>query len=120
MIGTLPLCASGMCLPVSYQFPPTESGSLIALAGLERRRLVWQCSALGSKGPTLLSRRSERFEGWLFTDKDYYRHASLVPNLDALQKNIDLTKELGFVSSTVDVKKHSDLSMLQEASKRLK
>ena len=51
IIGTLPFCASGMCWPASCQFPPTASGSLIALAGLERRRLVWQCSALASKGP---------------------------------------------------------------------
>ena len=62
----------------------------------------------------------ERFDDWLFTGKDYYRDGSLVPNLDALQKNIDLTKELGLVSGTVDVKKHSDLSLLEESSKRLK
>jgi len=63
---------------------------------------------------------AERFEGWLFTQKDYYRDSGLVPNLDALQKNIDLTKELGFIRDTIDVRKHSDLTLLQEASARLK
>jgi NitT/TauT family transport system substrate-binding protein len=42
-----------------------------------------------------------------------------VPNLDALQKNIDMTKELGFIKSSFDVKKYSDLSIIEEAAKRL-
>jgi hypothetical protein len=29
-------------------------------------------------------------------------------------------RELGFVSSDIDVKKHSDLSLIEEAGKRLK
>ena len=40
--------------------------------------------------------------------------------LAALQKNVDMTRELGFVPSTLDVKKHADLSMVEEAAKRLK
>ena len=44
----------------------------------------------------------------------------MMPNLDALQKNVDLTKDLGFVKTSVDVKAHSDLSLVQEAAKRLK
>ena len=38
----------------------------------------------------------ERF-GWLFTAKDYYRDPNLMPDLAALQKNVDLTRDLGFV-----------------------
>jgi NitT/TauT family transport system substrate-binding protein len=60
----------------------------------------------------------ERF-GWLFTKADYYRDPNLVPNLDALQKNVDLTHDLGFVKSSFDVKAHSDLSLIEEAAKRL-
>ena len=42
------------------------------------------------------------------------------PNLDALQRNVDMTKDLGFVNASFDVKAHSDLSLIQEAAKRLK
>ena len=61
----------------------------------------------------------ERF-GWLFTKADYYRNPDMKPNLDALQKNVDMTKELGFVKASFDVKAHSDLSLIEEAAKRLK
>jgi len=60
----------------------------------------------------------ERF-GWLFTKTDYYRNPKMVPNLDALQKNVDMTKDLGFVKASFDVKTHSDLSLIEEAAKRL-
>ena len=61
----------------------------------------------------------ERF-GWLFTKKDNYRDPSLMPNLSALQRNVDTTQELGFIKTKLDVKTHADLSLLQEAAKRLK
>jgi len=60
----------------------------------------------------------ERF-GWLFTKQDYYRNPSMIPDLDALQKNVDVTKELGFVPKSIDVKAHADLSLVEEAAKRL-
>ena len=44
----------------------------------------------------------------------------MLPDLDALQKNIDMTKDLGFVRGDLDVKKHADLSIVEEAAKRLK
>ena len=61
----------------------------------------------------------ERF-GWLFTKADYYRNPDMRPDLDALQKNVDMTKDLGFVKASFDVKAHSDLSLIEEAAKRLK
>jgi len=61
----------------------------------------------------------ERF-GWLFTKADNYRDANLMPNLDALQKNVDATRELGFVKKPIDIRKYTDLSLLQDAVKRLK
>jgi sulfonate transport system substrate-binding protein len=61
----------------------------------------------------------ERF-GWLFTKQDYYRDPNMVPDLGALQKNVDMTKDLGFVQASFDVKAHSDLSLIEEAAKRLK
>jgi NitT/TauT family transport system substrate-binding protein len=60
----------------------------------------------------------ERF-GWLFTKQDYYRNPDMLPDLDALQKNVDMTKALGFVQTTFDVKAHSDLSLVEDAAKRL-
>jgi NitT/TauT family transport system substrate-binding protein len=62
----------------------------------------------------------ERFDSWLFTAKDYYRDPGMLPNLAALQANIDTQKQLGFLKSDFDVKKYSDLSIVEEAAKRLK
>jgi len=42
------------------------------------------------------------------------------PNLVALQANMDTMKQLGFVKDSLDIKKHSDLSLIEEANKRLK
>ena len=61
----------------------------------------------------------ERF-GWAFTAKDYFRDPNLMPNLEALQHNVDLTHDLGFIKSSFEVAKFSDLSLAQEAAKRLK
>jgi NitT/TauT family transport system substrate-binding protein len=61
----------------------------------------------------------ERFD-WVFTKKDNYRDPNMVPDLKTLQANVDLVKDLGFIKETVDVSKHADLSLVQEAAKRLK
>jgi sulfonate transport system substrate-binding protein len=62
---------------------------------------------------------AERFD-WLFTKRDTYRDPNMIPNLEALQKNLDMTKDLGFVRANVDLKKYTDLSLVQEAAQRLK
>jgi ABC-type nitrate/sulfonate/bicarbonate transport system substrate-binding protein len=67
----------------------------------------------------LTKQPADRF-GWLYTKNDYYHDPDMLPNLDALQKNVDMTKELGYVSASFDVKAHSDLSLIKEAGKRLK
>jgi len=61
----------------------------------------------------------ERF-GWLFSKGDTYRDPNLMPNLEALQRNVDTTRELGFVKKPIDIKKYVDLSLVQDAAKRLK
>ena len=61
----------------------------------------------------------ERFS-WIFTKQDYYRDPNMLPDLNALQSNVNTTKDLGFVKANMDVKKYSDLSIVQEAAKRLK
>jgi NitT/TauT family transport system substrate-binding protein len=61
----------------------------------------------------------ERFD-WVFTHKDNYRDPNMMPDLAALQRNVDTMKDLGFVKASVDVKAHADLSIVEEAAKRLK
>jgi sulfonate transport system substrate-binding protein len=67
----------------------------------------------------LVKRPPEIFD-WAFTKKDVYHDPNMLPNLDALQKNVDLTHDLGFTKTSFDVRKYSDLSMVEEAAKRLK
>ena len=58
--------------------------------------------------------------GWVFTNKDYHHAAGMRPDLVALQRNVALVKELGLTDKDTDVAKYSDLSLLDEAAKRLK
>jgi len=60
----------------------------------------------------------ERF-GWLFTKQDYYRSPDARPDLEALQNNVNTTADLGFFKSSFDVKKYSDLSLIEDALKRI-
>jgi NitT/TauT family transport system substrate-binding protein len=59
------------------------------------------------------------FEGWIFTNQDYYRDPGALPNLEALQNNVDLQHQLGFLRSPLEVKKYADLSLATEAAQRL-
>jgi hypothetical protein len=43
-----------------------------------------------------------------------------MPDLDALQRNVDMTRDLGFAHGSLDVKAHSDLSLIKEAASLLK
>jgi NitT/TauT family transport system substrate-binding protein len=58
--------------------------------------------------------------GWAYTNKDYFRDRNLMPDLAALQRNIDLTRDLGFIKASFNLAKNSDLTLVQEAAKRLK
>jgi NitT/TauT family transport system substrate-binding protein len=44
----------------------------------------------------------------------------MLPDLKALQANIDLQHKLGLVKETINVGKHADLSIVREAAKRVK
>ncbi len=61
----------------------------------------------------------ERF-GWVFTAKDNYRDPNMMPDLKTLQGNVDTVRDLGFIKDRVDISKQADLSLVQEAAKRLK
>jgi len=58
--------------------------------------------------------------GWVFTNKDYHHAAGMRPDLVALQRNVALVKELGLTDKDTDIAKYSDLSLLDDAAKRLK
>ena len=57
---------------------------------------------------------------WVFTKTDAYHDPNMLPDLAALQRNVDMVKELGFARASFDVKAYSDLSMVKEAARRLK
>ncbi len=62
----------------------------------------------------------ERYASWLFTkDHDYYRDPDDLPDLKALQSNIDVQRELGFLAAPIEIAKYADLSLVKEAAARV-
>jgi sulfonate transport system substrate-binding protein len=59
-------------------------------------------------------------ESWLFTKKDYYRPVDGELDVASLQANIDVMRELGFLTERVEAKKYVDMSYVREAAKRVK
>jgi NitT/TauT family transport system substrate-binding protein len=57
--------------------------------------------------------------GWAFTRQDQFRSPDVLPDIDALQRNVDLLWKLGFLKTQIDVAAHSDLSLVREADARL-
>ncbi|HEY3916529.1 MAG TPA: ABC transporter substrate-binding protein [Stellaceae bacterium] len=60
------------------------------------------------------------YESWLFTTADIYRDPDNIPNLKALQSNLETQKAAGFLKIDIDVAKFADTSIVEEAAKRLK
>jgi sulfonate transport system substrate-binding protein len=60
----------------------------------------------------------ERTE-WAFTNRDQYRDPNGMPNIRALQANLEQQKQLGFLKEDIEVRKYADLSMVEDAAKRL-
>jgi len=56
---------------------------------------------------------------WAFGPRDQYRDPNGMPNLKALQANLTLQKQVGLLTENIDAQKYSDLSMVEEAAKRL-
>jgi sulfonate transport system substrate-binding protein len=63
---------------------------------------------------------AESLNRWLFTKAaDYYRDPDDLPDLAALQANIDMQQQLGFLKANFDVTQYADLSMVKEAAHQL-
>ena len=78
-----------------------------------RAEMIEIAARLSKQPPALL-------DGYLFTKKDNFRNPNMLPDLDALQRNLDTQLELGFLKGRVDVKSHADLSIVREAATRVK
>ncbi|HEV8016711.1 MAG TPA: ABC transporter substrate-binding protein [Stellaceae bacterium] len=62
-----------------------------------------------------------QFASWLYVKgEDYYKDPQGMPDLDALQANIDTMRALGFTKETLDIKNYADLSYVTEAAARLR
>jgi NitT/TauT family transport system substrate-binding protein len=57
---------------------------------------------------------------WLFTKKEFYRDPDNLPNLAALQSNLDTQQSLGLLAQKIDIAKYADLSITKEAAARVK
>lgn len=53
-------------------------------------------------------------------NKDLYHNPNDLPNLAALQRNIDTQRKVGFLKMHIDVKKYADLSIVKEAAARVR
>jgi hypothetical protein len=79
------------------------SGSLPAAAEAPLRlRVGWV--VVPADIMTLIYRR-ELYTEWVFTKEDYYRDPQGLPNLDALQANVDLAHKLGFLHAKLEIAK---------------
>ena len=61
----------------------------------------------------------ETLDSYLYTDKDLYKDPNGLPNMAALQPNIDLLHTLGFFPSSFKVADYSDLGLIKEVDTRL-
>jgi NitT/TauT family transport system substrate-binding protein len=59
------------------------------------------------------------FSSWMFVKgEDFYHDPNGLPDLDALQANVDTQRDLGFIKASLDVKNFAALSYVKEAAKR--
>jgi sulfonate transport system substrate-binding protein len=56
---------------------------------------------------------------WAFTPVDAYRDANGKPNLDSFSRGIEAAHAQGFVPAAIDPHQYADLSMIDEAARRL-
>ncbi|HUB97911.1 MAG TPA: ABC transporter substrate-binding protein [Stellaceae bacterium] len=57
--------------------------------------------------------------GWVYTKVNDYSDPNMRPDLASFQRAVDLTQQNGFLKQKLDVQKYADLSILEDAIKRL-
>jgi NitT/TauT family transport system substrate-binding protein len=57
---------------------------------------------------------------WAFTPVDAYRDPAGKPDLDSFARGIEVAHAQGFVPATIDPHQYADLSMVEEAARRLR
>jgi sulfonate transport system substrate-binding protein len=68
----------------------------------------------------LSGQKPEDLDSWLFIKgKDNHRDINGIPNIAAIEKNIEVQKSLGLAKDVLDMKKYSDLSIINDALKRV-
>jgi NitT/TauT family transport system substrate-binding protein len=60
-----------------------------------------------------------RFASWVFTTQDYYRDPNGIVDAAILQKNLDVQHELGLIKDRIEAKRYVDMSLVEEARKRV-
>lgn len=61
----------------------------------------------------------QRLAGYFLTGKDEYRDPNALPDIAAVQHNIDTERKIGLIKSGFDVAKYVDLSFVRRADARL-
>lgn len=57
--------------------------------------------------------------GWIFTKKDFYRDPNGRPDVEGIQRNLDMLKEFKFLRADLAIKNYVDLSLIEDAAKRI-
>jgi ABC-type nitrate/sulfonate/bicarbonate transport system substrate-binding protein len=58
--------------------------------------------------------------GYVFTKAEDYHDPDMRPNLETFQRAIDIQRATGFLKAPLDAKKYADLTLLDDAIKRIK
>jgi NitT/TauT family transport system substrate-binding protein len=69
---------------------------------------------------SVTKRPAAEFDSWVFTKDDYYRDPDAKPNLAALDDNLKVQKKLGLLDIDIDIRKYTDLSVIEDAAKQIK
>jgi NitT/TauT family transport system substrate-binding protein len=62
----------------------------------------------------------ERISHFVFTKKDFYRSPDVLPDFDALQKNIDAQRDIGLIKGDIRIADHAEPELLEAATQRIK
>ena len=66
-----------------------------------------------------MKRSVDKVSGSAFAKEDYYRKPTGRVDAAILQKNLDMQHQSGFLKTPLDVKPYMDLSLVDDAAKRL-